>query len=85
MRHWRRHLFSTLPVEQRLVNIIIDEVHLKSGLLLKSVYISGTSVNNEEKLAAFALVFEMISVHGSMIVFSVPPEPSRSKCWGIRS
>ena len=56
--------FSILPTEQRLVNNIFDEVHLKSGLPFNSGHISGTSGNKEEKLATIALVFEMISLHG---------------------
>ena len=58
-----RDIFSGLNPE-RLVNILFDEVKLKSTLIFSSGHILGYAVNDPGVLAFSALAFEAVCLHG---------------------
>ena len=43
-----RETFSSLRSEEKLVNVLLDEIHVKKGLSYKGGKIYGTSVNLDE-------------------------------------
>lgn len=57
-------LFNSLQPEQRLVNLLFDEVKLKAGLRFTGSHILGLSDNRPEDQATSALVIEIVCLHG---------------------
>lgn len=55
---------SELKPEQRLVNILFDEVKLKSVLRFTAGHIAGHASNHPEMLATAALAFELVCHYG---------------------
>ena len=69
---------AELKPEQRLVNILFDEVKLKSALRFSAGHIAGHSANKSEKLATSALAFELVCHYdGSRFVARVVPVANR--------
>lgn len=68
-----KSLFERLLPEQRLVNLLFDEVKLKRALRFSGGHIVGHATNSEE-LATSALVIEMICHHGGprLVVRIIP-------------
>ena len=58
------NLFKSLDPEQRLVNILFDEVKLISTIRLTAGHVIGMAENNSEKVASHALVIELVCHHG---------------------
>jgi len=56
--------FNELKPEQRLVNILFDEVKVKSTVRLTAGHVVGHAENCPEKLATSALVFEIVCHYG---------------------
>ena len=56
--------FDSLKPQQRLVNILFDEVKLKKTLRFMSGHILGQAVNAPDLQATSALVFELVCHHG---------------------
>ena len=59
-----KRVFSELTTEQRLVNVLFDEVKLKSILRLTSGHILGYADNESDQLAMAALAFEAVTHRG---------------------
>ena len=57
-------LFETLKPQQRLVNILFDEVKLKKAMRFTGGHVVGHAANKPEELATSALVIELISHYG---------------------
>ena len=57
-------LFQSLQPQQRLVNILFDEVKLKEAVRFSSGHIAGYSENNQDLLATSALVFQLVCHYG---------------------
>ena len=55
---------AELKPEQRLVNILFDEVKLKSALRFSAGHIAWHAANKSEKLATSALAFELVCHYG---------------------
>ena len=73
-------LFSGLKPEQRLVNILFDEVKLKESLLFTGGHIIGRA-KDKEVLAKSALVIELVCHHGGpKYVLRVVPVIGKSYC-----
>ena len=57
-------LFQSLMPQQRLVNIIFDEVKLVSTMRYSAGHVVGLAENKSEELATYALVIELGCHHG---------------------
>lgn len=57
-------LFETLKSQQRLTNILFDEVKLKKAMRFTGGHIVGHAANKPEELATSALVIELICHYG---------------------
>ena len=68
-----KRVFSELTTEQRLVNVIFDEVKLKSTLRLSSGHILGYVDNESDRLATAALAFEAVTHRGRLFVLLISP------------
>ena len=58
------NLLKSLAPEQRLVNILFDEVKLVSTIRLTGGHVIGMAENDPDDLATHALVFELVCHHG---------------------
>ena len=69
-------LFNELKLEQRLVNILFDEVKLRGGIRDTGGHIVGYATNKQSKdtiIATSALSIEIVCHHGDPHVFQVHP------------
>ena len=67
-------LFDSLKPEQRLVNVLFDEVKLKSTMRYSNSHVVGHSSNRINKLATHALVVEIVCYFGGpRLVLSITP------------
>lgn len=67
-------VLNELKPEQRLVNILFDEVKLKSALRFTGGHVAGHATNHPEKLASSALAFELVCHYGGpRFLFRVIP------------
>ena len=57
-------LFETLKPQQRLVNILFDEVKLKKAMRFTGGHVVGQAANKPEELATSALVIDLICHYG---------------------
>ena len=58
------NIFETLQPQQRIVNILFDEVKLKKCIRYSGKYIMGYADNNPSELATSALVIEIVCHFG---------------------
>ena len=58
------NIFEKLQPQQRIVNILFDEVKLKQAIRFSGGHILGYADNNPEELATSALVFELVCNYG---------------------
>ena len=55
---------NVLPCEQRFVNLLFDDVKLKSALRYSAGHILGHACNESDCLATSALTLEIVCYHG---------------------
>ena len=58
-------VFLSLQPQQRIVNILFDEVKLKQAVCFSNGHVYGYSENNSEELATSALVIELVCHYGA--------------------
>ena len=67
-------LFAEHKPNQRLPNILFDEVKLKQSLRFVGGHIHGHTYDSNKVLATSALVFEIMCRHGGRYILKVVPD-----------
>ena len=62
-------IFQSLQPQQRIVNILFDEVKLKQATHFYNGHIVGYSDNNIDELATSALVIELVCHYGGPAIY----------------